>query len=348
MKPGDTGGGDPIGRLQAGALAHRRLERKRGCPDEDRLRMLVPGLAEPVEAGKLLAHAAECDWCGTVLREAAQDLAEPPTAEEEELAGMSRLADPRRRRELAELIAGAPKPARRPWFPILRWSAAGLMAAAALLGVVVYPQWARSPARTGRLLAQAYTEHRQMEMRLPGADWGPERTEMGTESSSLSEPVALLDARGNIKRAVEGNPNDPRWLQLEGRAELLGGKEDAAIAELEHARSLRPADSTILADLGAAYFQKAAKTDDPKLYSSAFEALSEGARLKPDDPVLAFNRALAAEHIFAFNVANEAWQAYLRMDSTSRFASEAREHLDKVKKNLNNSGLTPPPQPPTH
>jgi tetratricopeptide (TPR) repeat protein len=222
-----------------------------------------------------------------------------------------------------------------------------LMAAAALAAVVIYPQWARSPARTGRMLAQAYTEHRQMEMRLPGAEWGPERTEMGSESSSLSEPVALLDARGNIKRAVEGNPNDPRWLQLEGRAELLGGKEDAAIAELEHARSLRTSDSTILADLGAAYFQKAAKTDDPKLYSSAFEALSEGARMKPDDPVLAFNRALAAEHIFAFNVANEAWHTYLRMDSTSRFASEAREHLDKVKKNLNNSGLTPPPQPLT-
>ena len=116
---------------------------------------------------------------------------------------------------------------------------------------------------------------------------------------------------------------------------------------MEHARSLRPADSTILADLGASYFQKAAKTDDPKLYSSAFEALSEGARLKPDDPVLAFNRALAAEHIFAFNVANEAWQAYLHMDSTSRFAGEAREHLDKVKKNLNNSAHTPKTQLPT-
>src|ERR1022692_1560416 len=92
MKTGDRGCGDLIERLQAGALAHRRPQKRRGCPDEDRLRLLLPGQAEPEEAEKLLTHAAECDWCGTVLREAAQDLTEPPTGEEEELAGKARLA----------------------------------------------------------------------------------------------------------------------------------------------------------------------------------------------------------------------------------------------------------------
>ena len=29
-----------------------------------------------------IAHTAECDWCGGILRETLQDLAEPPTAEE--------------------------------------------------------------------------------------------------------------------------------------------------------------------------------------------------------------------------------------------------------------------------
>src|ERR1039458_5486125 len=94
MKTGDRGCGDLIERLQAGALAHRRPQKRRGCPDEDRLRLLLPGQVEPEEAEKLLTHAAECDWCGTALREAAQDLSEPPTGEEEELAGKSRLADP--------------------------------------------------------------------------------------------------------------------------------------------------------------------------------------------------------------------------------------------------------------
>src|ERR1700683_5511725 len=98
MKTGERDGGDLIQRLQAGAQAHRRPQKTRSCPDEDRLRLLLPGQLEPEEADKLLTHAAECDWCGTVLREAAQDLSEPPTGEEEELAGKARVAEPRSRR----------------------------------------------------------------------------------------------------------------------------------------------------------------------------------------------------------------------------------------------------------
>lgn len=348
MKTGDRGSGDLIERLQAGALAHRRPQRRRGCPDEDRLRLLLPGQVEPEEADKLLTHAAECDWCGTVLREAAQDLSEPPTGEEEELAGKARLADPRRRRELAERITKRKRTGDKPWLAILRWSPAAGLAVAALVGGVSYQQWTLGAAHTEGLLAQAYTKHRQMEMRVPGAEWGRERTRMGAETSSFNEPRDLTDARSNISRGIEAHPDDPRWLQLEGRADLLGGKEGAAIEELERARSLRPADPTILVDLGAAYYQKAAQADDPESYNLAFQRLSEGLRLKPNDPTLLFDQALAAEHIQTPTVAQAAWEAYLKLDSTSGFASEARAHLDNVKKNLSNSGPTPATQPLTH
>lgn len=348
MKSGDTNGGDPIERLQAGALAHRRPQKKQDCPDEDRLRLLLPGQVEPEEAEKLIAHAAECDWCGTVLRETAQDVGGPPTEEEERLAGKSRLADPRRRRELAERIAGPKQPDPKKGFPILRWWPAAGLAAAALVGGVSYHQWTRSPAHTAGLLAQAYTKQRPMEMRLPGAKWGRQRTQMGANLSSSHEPPELLDARSNISRAIEAHADDPRWLQLEGRADLIEGKEGAAIEELERARSLRPADATILADLGAAYYQKAAKADDPESYGLAYQRLSEGLRLTQDDPTLLFNKALAAEHIQTPTVAQEAWEAYLKLDSSSEFAGEARRHLGDVKKNLSDSGPTPTTPLPTH
>jgi len=348
MKTGDRGGGDPIERLQAGALAHRRPQRTRGCPDEDRLRLLLPGQVEPSEAERLLTHAAECDWCGTVLREAAQDLTEPPTDEEEELAGKSRLADARRRREFAERVTGGGRTDPKPWPPILRWWPAGALAAAALVGGVSYQQWLLGAAHTERLLARAYTEHRQMEMRLPGAEWGRVRTEMGTGSSSFNAPLELTDAISNIKRRIDARPDDPTWLQLQGRADLLDGKEDAAIAELERAHALRPGDASVLLDWGMALFQKAEKADDPKVRAEAFERLSEGVRLKPNDPALLFNRALAAQSISAFNEARDDWEAFLRVDSTSGWAQEARQHLDEVKKNLSGSGPTLPLQPPTH
>jgi tetratricopeptide (TPR) repeat protein len=342
MKIGDMSGGDLIERLQAGAQAHRRPQKTRQCPDEDRLRLLLPGQLEPEEADKLLTHAAECDWCGTVLREAAQDLTDPPTGEEEELAGKARLADPLHRREFADRIV-----IRRKRVPIMQWWPAwGL--AAALVGGVSYQQWLLSAARTEGLLSQAYTKRRPMEMRVPKAEWGQLRIQMGAGSSSSHEPPELLDAKANISRGIDAHPDDPKWLKVEGEADLLEGREGVAIEELERARSLRPGDVTILVDLGVAYYQKAAKADDPESYSLAYERLSEGLRLKPKDPTLLFDQALAAEHIQTPSVAEAAWEAYLKVDSTTGFANDAQAHLENAKKNFNNSRPTQTTQPLTH
>jgi len=346
MKLGDSGG-DPIERLQAGALAHRRAQKTRACPDEDRLRMLLPGQVDGEEADELLTHAAECDWCGTVLREAAQDLTEPPTREEEELAGKAKLADPRRRRKFAERIVKPAKGDPKPFF--LRWGLAWGLATAALVAVggLSYEQWARSPAHSERLLADAYTEQRPMEPRVPDAAWGRRgSTQRGVGSSSINVPQALLDAQSNIRRGIGAHPDDPRWLQLQGEADLLDSKVDAAVAELELAHAQRPADAAILADLGAALFQEGEKEGDQQLLNQAYERFSEGWRLKPNDPTLLFNRALTAQRMLAFTEARDDWEAYLKIDANSRWAEEARGYLDEVKKNLNGSDPTPPLQPP--
>jgi tetratricopeptide (TPR) repeat protein len=187
-----------------------------------------------------------------------------------------------------------------------------------------------------------------MEMRVPGAAWGGRgSTQRSAGSSSFNEPLELTDAISNIKRANGTRPDDPKWLQLQGRADLLEGKEDASITELERAHALRPSDASILLDWGTALFQKAEKTDDAKVRAEAFERLSEGVRLNPHDPALLFNRALAAQSMPVFNEARDDWEAYLRIDSKGGWADEARQHLSEVKKNLSGSGPTPPPQPPT-
>lgn len=344
MNTGDRNDQDPIERLQAGALAHRQPKKKRGCPNADRVRLLLSGHAPPREADELLTHAAECDWCGAVLRDAARDLHEPVTAEEEQLAAASRMADPVARRAFAARLASGRKDPGW-WRPLQWWLPAAGLAAAALAGGVVYPQWVRSPAHTGRLLAQAYSKHRPMEMRPRNAAWGKLQTQMGAETSSFNQPPELLEAISNIKRGIDSNPNDPRWLQLEGRADLIGGK-DAAISELERARALRPSDASILLDLGMAYFQKAEKSGDPKAYSQAYESFSDGLHFQPGDLTLLFDLALAAERIQTPDVARTEWENYLQKDSSGAWAAEARKHLDQVKKKLMDrapTSSTPPP-----
>jgi tetratricopeptide (TPR) repeat protein len=348
MNTGDRIGGDPIERLRAGAQAHRRPQKTRDCPGEDRLRLLLPGQVEPEEAERLLTHAAECDWCGTVLREAVQDLSEPPTREEEELAGKGRLADPARRRELVERIVKGKK---EWWPPILlflrRVAPAGALTAASAVVAGFFFQigWLGGVPAAQRLTCRAYAEHRALSMRLMACTaYAPMHTERGVASSRLPD---LLDAKARAARAVEAHPDDPAWLWLQGRTDLIDDNEVAAITELERARALRPKDAHILSDLGMAYFRKAEKTHNQQVYASAFERFSEGMALKPNDPALIFNHALTAQKMFAFSKAQADWDKYLSIDPNSGWAREAHGYADDLKKNLSGSGSTPPPQYPT-
>jgi len=122
-------------------------------------------------------------------------------------------------------------------------------------------------------------------------------------------------------------------------------KEFAAFASVALRRLAALDSAEILSDLGMADFQKAEKTSNPQMQALAFERLSEGARLKPKDAALLFNKALAAQTMFAFTEARGDWEAYLQLDSQSGWAREARQHLDDLKKNLTGSGTTLPPPP---
>ncbi len=332
-------GTDPLERLRARPGATKGPE----CPNEDRVRMLAVGLTEPGEATQLLEHAASCDWCGAILREAAQDLGEPPTAHEMVLARSSWVADRARRRALAQRLAG-PGPLQFPgrgWWLIPRVI---VPVVALVLGIVLWPR--NNTTEAHRLLCRAYTAKRTIEIRLAGAEFGPLRVERGVGSSHFDRPPELLEAEALIGRGIAEHPDDPKWVQLQGRADLLDGKENAAIAELDRAHALSPHDTDVLSDLGAAYYEKAEKTGDLKTYAQAFDYLSKGVQLKPANLTLIFNRALAAEKIFAFNEAKDGWETYLRVDSPSGWANVAREHLKQIKKNSAASWPTPQPRPP--
>lgn len=321
--------------------------RRPDCPAEEQFRMVAVGLLEPGDADPLLEHAAGCDWCERVLRESVQDLAVPLTEEEIVDSNLSRLAHVWKRRRLSSRLAqtwsGRPPWWRRPW--VLAPAVLIPVAAALVMGIVYLRPNPAEEAR--RLLSRAYTSKRTIEMRLPGAAYGPMRVKLGPGTSDFERPPELLEAEVLIVRGIQAHPDDPKWLHLQGRADLLDNKEDDAISALDRAPALDPQNTDVLSDLGIAWYQKADKASDLKQYAQAFDYLSKAVQLKPADPALVFNRALAAEKIFAFNEARDAWEAYLRLDSRTEWANIAREHLDRVKKNLTYRKPTLPPPLPT-
>ena len=141
--------GDLIARLEAAAKVRRTAAKKRDCPDGNRLRMLVPGLVDGIEAQELLEHAADCGWCGKVLHEAVQDLGAPFTLKEPGIPGSSYHGHTGRRHEPARELS---REARRGALIQWRWPMAVVFAAATLLGGVAYQRCVSGLCRTATML----------------------------------------------------------------------------------------------------------------------------------------------------------------------------------------------------
>src|SRR5439155_22767763 len=74
--------------------------------------------------------------------------------------------------------------------------------------------------------------------------------------------------------------------------------------------------------------------DRPIDYGQAMDLLGKVLAKNPDDPVALFNRAMVAEYLFLYTQAVADWEHYLQIDPTSGWAQEARQHLRRVRDEL--------------
>jgi CHAT domain-containing protein/tetratricopeptide (TPR) repeat protein len=320
-------------------------KRGRDCPADETWPSLAAGLMSEEEAARYVTHAAQCDWCGLLLKESMEDLAQPMTAEEQEALEKLPSASPGWQRMMAKRMVAASgsadvplaeveTPARNKepkskektgfaWWPKLVWAGSGL--AVVLVAALVGIRLTREPD-VNQLLAQAATERRPFEMRFPGAKFAPVRKERG---DNLVEPTSLKEAVYLIGKNLDKNPHDPYWLQANGRALLLeGDPQNKAIDSFKQALDSHPDSPELLRDLGSAYFLGAD-------YKQAIEYLSQALMKEPDDPIALFNRALAYEQIFTLNSAKDDWLHYLNIDSQGEWADEAHQHLSQIQEKLN-------------
>jgi tetratricopeptide (TPR) repeat protein len=312
-----------------------------GCPESGEWSRLVSGeagTADPAKVEKLdalMAHAALCRPCAERLRLLAADASQEETVEIGRLASATRdwqhnfaaeLARTPRRRHPSE----AGKRASR----VYLWAGA-CVAASLLIGTVLIGWWQRANTPE-RLLAEAYTHARIFELRMPGAGFAPVTPETHLRGSSADhESAKLLDARAGIERHLENSPQDPRWLQLEARADLLEEKFDPAIDILDRLLAAGPVTSSLLADDAAAYFQRGAATGSENDRSTALEYLRHADELNPDDPVVLFNEAVAMEDRGQVMNAVETWNRYLRFERDQRWLADGRRHLQALEQKLN-------------
>jgi tetratricopeptide (TPR) repeat protein len=293
---------------------------------------VAAGLLPEAKTRELMKHAAQCGHCGPLLKNAAEALADEATATEEALLASLQSARPEWSKNIAAALqdsVGDWAPKSSWWTKIIIWPTPAY-ALASIVAVAVVA-WiglrALHPASAEQLLAQAYSENRTLEVRIPGAKFAPLRVERGPSGSNLDKPQSLLRAEAIIGENLRKEPNNATWLQAKARADLLDGNFDSAITTLQRALQERPDSATLLTDLGSGYYARAESTNRPIDYGKAIDVLGRALARTPNDPVAVFNRAIVEEKLHLYNPAISDWQHYLELDPTGSWAEEARKRL---------------------
>jgi CHAT domain-containing protein len=324
-------------------------KRGRDCPADETWPNLAVGLIREEEAAHYVAHAVQCGWCGQLLKESMEDLAQDATPEEQEALEKLPSASPGWQRAMAKKMAAASgnanatehaeveKPAKSEklakskekagfiWWPKLVWAGSGL--AVVLVAVLVGIRLTREQD-VNQLLAQTYTKQRTIELRMSGAEYGRMRVQRGGD---LDLPAEFYRAEDIIKTQSAKHPEDPKWLQAQARAHMLEWDYDKAIPELDHALTLKPDDPGLLLDKATALAQRAEK-NGPFDLGQALEDLGKVLQKNPDDKIALFNRAIILEKMQSPNGAIADLQRYLDLEPTGPWAEEARRRLDELRK----------------
>ena len=315
------------------------------CPQPDAWLPLLGGDVNPADDANLdvlLAHAAECGKCAAHLR---MLTAEPSEEEAMELAGLVS-ASPEWQGKLAAELARTPRQTLRlmefsrprKTSRIYLWSGSAI-AATLLIGAVTFFWWQRANSPE-KMLAEAYSQSRTYDLRMPGAGYsavtnethlrggGAGHEETGHESSRL------LDARARIERQLENAPEDPHWLELEARADIQEEKFDPAIEILDRLLTKEPVTAGLLVDDASAYFERGSLTGSEDDRAKALENLRRADEMAPDDPLVLFNEAVVLEDRGQAMNAVETWNRYLKFERDPRWLAEGRARLEALEQKL--------------
>lgn len=300
------------------------------CPGDDDLRNLAAGLCPPDQASKLTQHAAQCGHCGPLLRMFTEDFSDELSADDQSILGKMKSSSAGWQRTLVQEMVEKLEKKPFAW----RWLLvpAALAACAAIAFAVWYSQ-RETAEKVGKLLAQAYTENRQLEMRIPYAKHAEfHQLRSGDAESLLNSPASLRKAAGEIQSQLARNPDDPKWLLLSARLDLLDWHYKAALATLDKIEDEKANDSAdALVTRALALYEEAESEPNYRAYGEAVDLLGKVLQKNPEDAIALFNQAIACEKIPAYECASSDWERLLRIEKNPGWSGEAQEHLKRIR-----------------
>ncbi|HEV2736031.1 MAG TPA: CHAT domain-containing protein, partial [Longimicrobiaceae bacterium] len=120
----------------------------------------------------------------------------------------------------------------------------------------------------------------------------------------------------------------------------VGKPLQRSINSLQVVRRLTTRPAPVLSDLAAAYLIRAERASSPRDLLGAIEVTEEALAYEPANRSALFNSALALHRFGLTDDATRRWREYLKVDSTSGWADQARLRLQETL-----AGAAPPPPP---
>lgn len=229
---------------------------------------------------------------------------------------------------------------RKPFFSAPILVAAGLLIIVGLGLAVWRIGFYQSDVDKGLIaLNAAYSQRRPLEARITQLKYAP-----FTNTRGQPQPVNSNErdfAERYLMDAVRDHPGAGSYHAL-GKFYLLQSNFDKAIDYFERAAKAAPNQAQIYADLGAALLERAKSRKDgqnnagqnPGLsqedLARSLDLLNKALALDPNLLEALFNRALCYENLMLPRQAAEDWRVYLKRDSTSKWAEEARKNLKAI------------------
>lgn len=179
-------------------------------------------------------------------------------------------------------------------------------------------------------LRAIYGRERPTETRISEFGYAPHAQLRGEPEARDRSRLRLIE--NNLIGATEKTPNAQTRHAL-GVFQLTQRKYADAIKELESASKLDDGNARIHNDLGAAYFELAKTSAKEKRLETLGRALEEFTRateLDANSLEALFNKALTQQELGQPRQAKETWTLYLRKDSSSPWAEEARRKLARL------------------
>ena len=235
-------------------------------------------------------------------------------------------ASPARREKLriAAALQERQQVVRRPWL-----SSPGLRIAASILiivGLTFAVRWALTDGESEfdkgmAAMKTGYSERRPIEPRISTLSYLPFPLTRGSAGNDQRKED-FRRAELHFAQAVREKPTPAAHHAL-GKAYLAEGKFDEAIREFEQSLNGSPNPAQVYNDLGVAWLEK-------NEFNRSLDSLNKALELDGNLLDALFNRALCYEKQSRVDDAKAAWNEYLKRDSTSPWADEARQHLIRL------------------